>query len=310
MILLIPMSAYPYISSFNKMINDKEELTKMVVESEVNKEIKEIIDEEIENYLNELEKEVTKAVKESLKKSTNGKINVDALMKTKEVKDSIKKIKNEVADILGKFNTEDNINVILVKMIDVLHDNEEIDIEKLVKETFDTIIKKDNIKLEAETKELLNEFATEFAKEIYKEIQASENPYITLNEENNAIVNPLPGYIQIINKYTKNILMSIIVLVFIILLINIKSLHSGVRGIGIVVLISGIIVGLTSLAFKILDIGSLLGESNSTNLVIKLVQTIISKVSMIGIIYLIIGIICLVISVILSKIKKPTIEAK
>ncbi len=310
MILFILISVYPYANNFTKTINNTDNLTNLVISSDLNKKIKEVIDKEINIFLEELEKEVTNSIKDSLTKSTNGKVNIDTLMKTKEVQDSIQQITDEVGNVIGQFNTEENINIVLSNIVLVLHDNEEIKIDEVIDETIDAIIQKDNINIEEETEDILKEFTSELANSLYEAIKTGSDINLTLNDDNSAIINPIPTYLKIINKYTNYLLIAIIVLAILILLINIKTIHYGIRAISISLLISGILIIITSFVFKSIDLESLIGTSELANFVTKLLLDFISNVNMMGIIYFIIGIIGIIVSIIISKIKKRLKEAK
>lgn len=276
-ILTILLMIVPYVIGFNNTVISADGMSNFIAQSKISSDIKDILDKSINENLDLVEKNLKDKL--GTNKVSNQKVN---------------EVKEEITSVLENFNTEENINLFLREILTVSYESENFQINDVVKNNIDKIIKENDINLAEETKNEINDFIDEVAVELNKQIVESFDGQITL-DENNQIVNPLPTYINRIKSVQKIIIIAIVVLIVIILLINFKSLF-GIKSMAIGTLISG--VSILSCNFVLNTVQEEIFRTDNLTSMINLIQNILANIiktsNIFGIIYIVISIITII----------------
>ena len=274
----------PYLAAFNNSIISSDALADSIIKSGISKDIKQVIDESIDDAINQVE------------------TNLKGEQNSTQIDDStIEEVKDEVTNTLKAFNTEDNINALLKSIIELSYEQQDLRINDVFKNNLDKVIKDNNINISNETQTQINDFIDEVTTNFNKEINASLDGQVKINEERNAIINPIPEYINLSKKIQNTIIICIIVLIVIILLINLHSIRFGLKTIMGNLITAGIITLFST--FSISCFKNIVFESLSDSiyeLFENIASSLISNATTVGIIYLVSGILILI-GLIVSK---------
>lgn len=284
--LCLLLMVLPYVSAFNGAVISSKSLAEAIVQSGVSTEIKGMIDDNIDTSID--------LVEDNIKAQLGNDVN----------EQKIAEVKDEVTKTLKDFNKEENIDKLITAFIETTLEQKDFEINTIVKDNIDTIIKENNIDISKETQDEINSFVDDVTVRLNDEFASTFDGVLEVNERN-AIVNPIPKYINFAKSVRTAIIITIIILTISIILMNIKNISAAARSLEVCLLVAGIItLIMTFIVSKFKDI--LLGSSTgvSVNLVENVANNMFKQANTISIIYIVIAVLIIIGLIVSNKLVK------
>lgn len=285
-ILCLLLIALPYMNAINNCVISSKSLSNSIIESGVSKDIKNLIDDNIDSSI--------ALVEENIKKETGNDLN------DKEIAE----VKEQVTDTLKSFNSEENINKLIETFIDISLDQQDFNLNSIIKNNINNVIKENNLNISQETQNEINNFVDEVTTDLNKEITTTFDGIITVNS-NNAIVNPIYKYTSILKLIKTGMIIAISILIICIILMNFKNLRSASYSLMTCFIISGVTTLIGTLIISMFKNMIFNTSTDSiSSLVENILNNVVNKANTLSVIYLIIAVLIIIGLVIAKQISK------